>query len=63
VRPGSVVTVEETAFVARLPPGFAPRLSAEHAEHAWVTEAEALERLRFAGLRRAVRLAAARGAR
>ncbi len=62
VRPGSLVLVEETAFAARLPPGFAPVLSDEHAEHAWVTPAEALERLRFAGLRRAVRLATGRPA-
>ena len=54
--PGPVV-VEETAFAARLPPGFACRLSGEHTDHGWFTPAEALERLRFAGLRRAVRLA------
>jgi lipoyl(octanoyl) transferase len=48
---------EETAFAARLPEGFACRLSDEHVEQAWLTPAEALERLRFAGLRRAVRLA------
>jgi lipoyl(octanoyl) transferase len=48
---------DETAFAARLPRAFACRLSDEHAEHAWCTPAEALERLRFAGLRRAVRLA------
>jgi len=61
VRPGALVTVEETAFAARLPEGFAPRLSDEHAEHAFLPPAEALGRLRFAGLRRAVRLAAAGG--
>jgi lipoyl(octanoyl) transferase len=60
VRPGTVVIAEETAFAARLPPGFVPRLSDEHTAHATVTVDEALERLRFAGLRRAVRLAAAR---
>ncbi len=60
VRPGDLAIVEETAFAARLPPGFAPSLSDEHAEHAWVAPGEALARLRFAGLRRAVRLAAAR---
>ena len=48
---------EETAFAARLPPGFSCRLSDEHTELAWLAPAEALERLRFAGLRRAVRLA------
>jgi lipoyl(octanoyl) transferase len=53
--------VEEHAFAARLPPGFAARLSDEHAEHALVPPDEALARLRFAGLRRAVRLAAGPG--
>jgi lipoyl(octanoyl) transferase len=48
---------EETAFAARLPPGFACRISDEHSEHAWLAPAEALEKLRFAGLRKAVRLA------
>ncbi len=57
VRPGALVLAEETAFAARLPDGFAPRLSDEHAEHAFVPAEEALSRLRFAGLRRAVRLA------
>lgn len=60
VRPGALVLVEETAYAARLPDGFAARLSDEHAEHAWVTPEEAMERLRFAGLRKAVRLATAR---
>jgi lipoyl(octanoyl) transferase len=57
VRPGAVVLAEEVAFAARLPAGFEPRLSDEHSEHAWVTIDEALSRLPFAGLRRAVRLA------
>ena len=57
VRPGALVVVEEVAFAARVPDGFEPRLSAEHTEHAWVTGEEAAARLRFAGLRRAVRLA------
>lgn len=61
VRPGTLVLVEETAYVARLPAGAVPRLSEEHAEYAWVTPAEGLERLRFAGLRRAVRLAVRAG--
>ena len=60
VRPGQLVLVEEVAFAARLPPGFAPTLSDEHAEHAWATPEEALARLRFAGLRKAVKLAVAR---
>ena len=51
---------EESAFAARLPAGFACRLSAEHADHAWCAPAEAIEQLRFAGLRRAVRLATGR---
>jgi lipoyl(octanoyl) transferase len=59
VRPGTLVVVEETAFAARLPEGFSVRISDEHAEHAWATPDEALARLRFAGLRRAVRLATA----
>jgi lipoyl(octanoyl) transferase len=63
VKPGAVVTVEETAFVARLPEGFAARISDEHAEHAWATPEEAVERLRFAGLRKAVRLATGAAAR
>lgn len=52
-----VVVAEETAFAARLPPGFACRLSDEHAEHAWFAPDAALERLSHAGLRRAVQLA------
>jgi len=57
--PPGVALAEETAFAARLPSGFLCRLSEEHAEHAWCSPAEALEKLRFAGLRRAVRLATA----
>jgi lipoyl(octanoyl) transferase len=59
VRPGALVVVDETAFAARLPERFSVRLSDEHAEHAWVTPEEALARLRFAGLRKAIRLATA----
>jgi lipoyl(octanoyl) transferase len=59
VRPGALVVVEETAFAARLPAGFAPTLSDEHSEHVTVAPAEAMKRLRFAGLRKAVKLAAA----
>ncbi len=54
-----LAVVEESAFAARLPASFACRISDEHAGHGWFTPAEALERLRFAGLRRAVRLAGA----
>ncbi len=55
--PAGVVVAHETAFRARVPASFACRLSDEHAAHAWVTPAEAIEKLRFAGLRKAVRLA------
>jgi lipoyl(octanoyl) transferase len=55
-------TAEETAFAARLPPGFAPRLSGEHVEWGWLEPDEAVSRLPHAGLRRAVRLASGRGA-
>ena len=48
---------EETAFAARLPPGFEVRISDEHAEHAWLPPEDAMARLRFPGLRKAVRLA------
>ena len=58
-RADGLTVAEETAFAARLPAGFACRISDEHAEHAWCTSAEAMQRLRYAGLRRAVRLAAA----
>jgi lipoyl(octanoyl) transferase len=60
VRPGALVLVEETAFAARLPTGFAATLSDEHSEHAVVAPDEAAKLLRFAGLRRAVSLATAR---
>jgi lipoyl(octanoyl) transferase len=54
---GGLVVVEEAAFAARLPPGFSCRLSDEHSDHALLAPEEALERLPYAGLRRAVRLA------
>jgi lipoyl(octanoyl) transferase len=63
VRPGALVVVEETAFAARLPAAFVPTLSEEHAESAWVPAGEAAARLRFAGLRKAVWLAAEKLAR
>jgi len=59
--PGELRTAEETAFAARVPPGARARLSAEHVALEWVAPAEAAGRLRFAGLRRAVRLAAGGG--
>ncbi len=62
VRPGTLVIVEETAYAARLPAGFAARLSDEHSEHTWATPAEAVARLQFAGLRKGVRLATAANA-
>jgi lipoyl(octanoyl) transferase len=63
VRPGTVVVGEEVAFAAAVPAGAEPRLSHEHSEHLWLTPAEVLERIPFAGLRRAVRLATASGER
>ena len=55
--------VEESAFAARLPTGFAPSTSAEHAEWGWFSAEEAAEKVRFAGLKKAIRLAAAAAAR
>jgi lipoyl(octanoyl) transferase len=57
---GALRLAEEEAFAARLPAGFAPRLSEEHVEWAWRTAAEAAGVAPFEGLKRAVRLAAAR---
>jgi len=48
----------EEAFVARLPPGFAPRLSDEHVDARFLPAAEAAATPRFPGPRRAIRLAA-----
>jgi lipoyl(octanoyl) transferase len=59
VRPGELVVVEETAFAARLSPGFVPALSTEHSEHGWAAPGDAERQLRFAGLRKATRLASA----
>ncbi len=58
--PGPVRPCVEEAFVARLPDGFAPRLSHEHVEAAFQPAAEAAAIPRFAGLRKAIRLATAR---
>jgi lipoyl(octanoyl) transferase len=60
-RGAGVVVVEESAFAARLPASFECRLSDEHADHGWFTPADALAKLRFAGLRKAVRLATRAG--
>ena len=57
--PAGVLVAEETAFAARLPAGFACRLSDEHEQHGWYPPAEAAGMMRFAGLRRAIQLAAA----
>jgi lipoyl(octanoyl) transferase len=51
-----VRVAEETAFVARVPSARAV-LSHEHVEQAWLSPEEAIARLPYAGLRRAVRLA------
>ncbi len=59
---GELRTAEETAFAARVPGGEV-RLSAEHVDYAWLPVAEAEGRLRYPGLRRALRLAAGNGAR
>jgi lipoyl(octanoyl) transferase len=55
-RPGLRVC-DETAFVARLPPGFEPRLSEEHVEWEWCGPEEGSARPRYPGLRRAIQLA------
>jgi lipoyl(octanoyl) transferase len=56
---GPVRGCVEEAFLARLPPGFEPTLSDEHTEAAFSPAAEAALIPRFAGLRRAIRLATA----
>jgi lipoyl(octanoyl) transferase len=50
-------TGQETAFAASLPAGFEPSLSAEHREWGWFSPGEAVARVPWAGLRRAIRLA------
>jgi lipoyl(octanoyl) transferase len=54
---GGFRTGEEVAFAAALPAGFEPRLSEEHCAWGWFEPAEAVRRLPWAGLRRAVSLA------
>ncbi len=54
-----LATAQETAFAATIPAGFSCRVSDEHAEHGWFRPEEALEKVRFAGLKRAIRLATA----
>ena len=51
-------TGQETAYAARLPAGFVPRLSGEHSEWGWHPPEEAAALVPWAGLRRAIRLAA-----
>ena len=60
---GPLRICEETAFAGRLPPGFQAHLSDEHLEHVFLAPDEALARLRFAGLRKAIRLATGRSPR
>jgi lipoyl(octanoyl) transferase len=57
--PGPVRGCVEEAFVATLPAGFTPRLSDEHVEAAFHPAEVAAAIPRFAGLRRAIRLATA----
>jgi len=53
----SPLFARETAFALRVPAGAEARLDPEeHDAHQWVSPAEALRLLTFAGLRRAVRL-------
>jgi len=54
---GGLRTGQETAFAARVPAAFEPRLSDEHCEWGWFSPEEAAQRLPWAGLRRAARLA------
>jgi lipoyl(octanoyl) transferase len=57
-REGRPAVAQETAFVARAPDGFSPRLSsAEHDDARWIGVAEAEALFPHAGLKRAVRLA------
>jgi len=63
VREGTLVVAEEHAFAALLSAGGEPRLSHEHCEHAWFAPEQAMAQVPFAGLRRAVQLAAALTAR
>ena len=55
---GTPSFAHETAFVLALPASAQPRLSDEHVDFRWCTIGEAMQLLRFAGLRRAVSLAA-----
>jgi lipoyl(octanoyl) transferase len=50
--------IEETAFVARVAPGSAPNLSAEHDAWEWLDASVAQLRVPFSGLRKAIALAA-----
>jgi len=58
--PRAPIFARETAFAVRVPPGSEPRLDPrEHQAHRWVSAEDAIGRLRFAGLRRGVKLAEA----
>ena len=58
--PGAAPSIgREIAFVATIPPELDVALSDEHDAHEWLAPADAAARVRFAGHRRAVRLAAA----
>jgi lipoyl(octanoyl) transferase len=59
---GGLRLAREEAFAARLPAGFEPRLGEEHVAWGWYDVAEAMPLLRYAGLRRAVRMAGGSGA-
>jgi lipoyl(octanoyl) transferase len=56
---GGLRTGRETAFATSLPGDFEPRLSEEHAEWGWFSPEEAESKVPWAGLRRAIRMAAA----
>jgi lipoyl(octanoyl) transferase len=59
VREGTLVVAEEHAFAALLASPAEPRISHEHCAHAWFPPEQAGTEVPFAGLRRAVQLAAA----
>lgn len=58
-RSSRMVTARESAFLARLPASFACRLSGEHVEQGWFSPQEAIVRVPYTGLKKAIRLATA----
>ncbi len=59
-RPAAGLAIaQETAFAAKLPAGFTCRVSDEHAEHGWFRPDEAVAKVRFAGLKKAIQMATA----